>query len=146
LGFLVSPQLLAAEAAITRLNPETMPKNDYESQVVVVENAGKFLHIAGETAVAPNFHVIGATLDEQLTEAFKNFDFALDAGHSDRDHVVALNIFFVAKTGNEPAQIAQRLKGYFNGHGLPALTFIGTPALVAPDMLVEIEGTATVPQ
>ncbi|TWB12411.1 enamine deaminase RidA (YjgF/YER057c/UK114 family) [Nitrospirillum amazonense] len=142
---MVSGTSVAEQAKIERLNPDTMPKSPFKSQAVVVDNAGKFVHIAGETAVATNFHVQGDTLDGQLTDALQNFDYALAAAKSDRDHVVALNVFFVAKSGEEPKTITPRLQAYFKDHGYPAVTFIGTPALVAPGMLIEIEGTATVP-
>jgi enamine deaminase RidA (YjgF/YER057c/UK114 family) len=132
----------AATEAVQHLNPPELPRCGYCSQLVVAPANGRFVHIAGQPSVGMDFHVNGASLAEQLPMAFDALDKALKAGGSDRRHILDLIVYFVAGDGHEADLIVPKLKAYFAGADLPAISIVGTPALVAPGMLIEIEGDA----
>src|SRR5690349_17954238 len=134
----------AGDVQVERLNPGELPKLDYLTQVVRVKNGKKFLYIAGQTAINARVEIVGQTVDAQADTALKNLDFALQAGGAEKQDVVHLNVFFVDSDGTAAKTMTSKVKTYFKGAPLPAITYLGVPKLVGDGMLVEIEGLAVV--
>jgi enamine deaminase RidA (YjgF/YER057c/UK114 family) len=144
-GFLCAASIHGAtpsDPEIQRLNPAELPKLDYLTHVVKVKNGTKFLHIAGQTAINTHLEIVGQTVDAQADTALKNLDFALQAGGAEKRDVVQLNVFFVDGDGAAGKTVTSKMKAYFQGMPLPAITYLGVPKLVGDGMLVEIEGVA----
>jgi enamine deaminase RidA (YjgF/YER057c/UK114 family) len=133
---------LAVAPDALHLNPPGMPGCAACSQVVVAPSSGNLVHIAGQTSVGMDFHVRGATLADQLPIALDSLDRALAAGKSSRAGLLDLVVYYVHTDGQEPGLIVPRLKAYFGAGPAPAISIVGVPALVAPGMLIEIEGDA----
>jgi enamine deaminase RidA (YjgF/YER057c/UK114 family) len=133
-----------APAKIQRLNPETLARVPYLSQIVSVENGNRLVHIAGQTAINKEFKVVGNTLAAQIPEALANLGHALDAAGAKRQDVLKLTIMFVDSEGKAPDLLTRSVREFFAGGPLPAMTYVGVPSLVGPGMLVEVEGLAAV--
>jgi enamine deaminase RidA (YjgF/YER057c/UK114 family) len=149
----------APAATVQHLDPPTLPKVPFLSQIVVVENGRRFAHIAGQTAMNTDFQIVGTTLSEQVPTVLRNLDHALAAANAKRGDLVKLMVLFVdreAKEGSsargqradKPGKTAElvtrSLRRYFGDGPMPAITYVGVASLVAPGMLLEIEGLALV--
>ena len=103
--------------------------------------AGNTLYLAGQTSINEKGETVGkGDIEAQARQVFENLKKALAAEGATFDHVVKLNIYSTnAPVHREPVSKVRRQ--YFPKETVPS-TFVGVPALVNPDWLLEIEAIA----
>jgi enamine deaminase RidA (YjgF/YER057c/UK114 family) len=104
---------------------------------------GAFVFVAGTTAVRADGSVEGADAYAQAKAALRKIEEALSQAGGRLDHVVRTRIF-VTDIGD--AEAVGRAHGEAFGAIRPAATMVEVSALMTPDLKVEIEADAVVPQ
>lgn len=111
------------------------------SHAVVAE--GKFVFLAGQTALNKENQIVGVTIVEQFEQVITNLLTALTAAGGTADNLIKLTIFSVdpkeyRANSKEIGKIWQRLIG----RDYPAMTLVGVTRLWDVGALLEIEGIA----
>ncbi|MFJ2936991.1 RidA family protein [Streptomyces sp. NPDC087219] len=111
----------------------------------VVWGTGRFVAISGQCA----FDASGAVVGEgdavaQARQVFANLDRCLAAAGAGFQDVVKLT-YFVTDVAHLPA-VREARDAHFAGAPLPASSAVQVSALVRPELLVEIEAFALVPE
>lgn len=113
------------------------------SQVVVASGA-TLVFVSGQTAWDANKRLVGgAQLAEQVRQALRNLEAAVQAAGGSLADVVALRIYFVEAAKADIGAISTALRECFPTDP-PASTWLGVSSLARPEFLVEIEATAVV--
>lgn len=111
---------------------------------VTVAPAGRTVYVAGQTALAPDFSVIGeGDLRAQTVAAMRNLEIALASVGAGFEHVVRRTVYT-----SEPTEYETITAGIEEVQGStehPAQTILGVTGLAVPGLLVEIEVTAVIP-
>lgn len=129
--------------SITRSNPEGLSKPTGYSHIAVV-SAGRQVHISGQVAFDASGAIIGkGDVGAQAEQVFANLEKALAAAGADFSKVFKMNTYVVGLT---PAMLppirAARARRFGDGP-YPASTLVGVTALVHPDLLIEVEVSAS---
>jgi len=111
---------------------------------IAIGTGSRVAYIAGQTALAPDFSVIGADdLRQQTVAATKNVEICLKAIGAGWEHVVRRTIFTT-----QPEQYGVITSGIEEVQGTqehPAQSIIGVTGLAIPGLLIEIEVTVVMP-
>jgi len=124
---------------VTRVNPAglAVPRFPY-TQTTASEAAG-LLFISGQGPIDENGAPVGATMEAQSRQVFKNLEAALIAHGCGFEDLLKLGIFLtdISKFAEFSRVREEYLKGVF-----PASTLVAGIRLVDPNWLVEVEAVA----
>lgn len=130
---------------ITRLNPSTLPNaaDMGYSQISIVE-PGRMAYVSGQVAWRPGGEAVPDDLAEQMRIVALNATAALDAVGASPHDVVMARIYVVNLTPQRLEALMPPFLATFEG-AQPCVTGIGVAALAAPDLQVELELVARLP-
>ncbi len=127
---------------ITYVNPPSMHANPAFSQGTIVPAGARILYVGGQNGVDADGEVVGDTLEAQTEQALRNVLTVLaEAGASQAD-VAKLNIHVIA--GSDIIAGFAASKAVWGEHAT-AITVLVVPAFARPDVLVEIDAIAALP-
>ena len=133
----------AADAQLRHIRPPASPEAPRYSHAVVVEG-GKLVFVSGQVAFDAQRHVVGkGDMRAQTKQAFENLKAVLADAGTDLAHVVRLNAY-LTDLGQLQAHRDAR-NDYIDAANPPASTLVGVTRLVDPDLLLELEAVAVVP-
>lgn len=126
------------------INPPELSKPMGYSHAVVP--SGKLVFIAGQVALNKQGELVGKDdFRAQAAQAFENVKTALASAGTTPSHIVKLNYYVVGLDGEKLKALREVRGHYLDEQHLPASTLAGVQALFRPDVMVEIEVTATLP-
>lgn len=131
--------------SIIRLNPSTLPNAGEMgySQISIVE-PGRMAYISGQVAWRPNGEPAPDSLAEQMSIVSVNAKAALDAVGATPQDIVIARIYMVNLTSERLEEVMPPFLATFNGIQ-PCVTGVGVEALATPDLQVEMELVARLP-
>lgn len=129
----------------TSLNPPALAAPTGYSHVTTVRG-GTAVYVAGQIAFDQSGQIVGVgDMAAQARQVFENLKAALAAvGATFRD-VVKLNSYVVNITPERVAAVRTVRRDYLGDGPYPSSTTVGVTGLVHPDLLVEIEVIAFMP-
>ncbi len=105
---------------------------------------GSWVSVAGTTAAQPGGGAVGGDdIAEQTREAIRRISAALEQVGASLEHVVRTRMFV---TDISRWEEVGRAHGEFFAAIRPASSMIGISALIEPDLLVEVEADAMIPE
>ena len=128
--------------AVRHINPEGLHRSPAFSQAVVVEQPAKTIYIGGQNGVDADGKIVGPTLLEQATQAFRNLATVLESEGASLADVVHWRIAVVdGQTVDDGIAAFQRV---WNPADPPPAITVHFVAGLAPGFLVEIDAVAVV--
>jgi enamine deaminase RidA (YjgF/YER057c/UK114 family) len=126
------------------INPPTLAVPPGYTHVVEVTR-GRTVYIAGQIARDQSGKIVGqGDFRAQTQQVFENLKAALAAVGADFTHVVKLNMY-VLDISQRPT-LAEVRDRYVNTANPPASTLVEVRKLALPELLIEIEAVAHLPE
>ena len=104
--------------------------------------ARDFVFTAGHVGWVPETREAPAAIEAQTAQTLENLKAVLEAAGTSLEHVVKVTVFLT--NINDFAAMNQVYRRYFQDNP-PARTTVGVAALARPDLLIEIEMVALLP-
>jgi enamine deaminase RidA (YjgF/YER057c/UK114 family) len=129
---------------IKRMNPSALSTPTGYTHVVEVGGPVKTIYIAGQVALDKDGKLVGGTdMKAQAEQVFENLRVALSAAGATFNDVVKMNTF---TTDMSQAQAIRDVRTrYFTGF-TPASTLVQVVHLARPELMLEVEVIAAVPE
>jgi enamine deaminase RidA (YjgF/YER057c/UK114 family) len=129
--------------SIRRINPPELGTPPGYSQVVDV-SAGRFIFIAGQTALDRDGNVVGKNdFAAQATQVFDNLTIALRASGCTAANLIKLTVFLTDMDNlGRYREARDRFFASVAPPAAPAVTLVEVSKLYGPDFLIEIEAIA----
>lgn len=110
---------------------------------VAIATGSRLVYFAGQVALDQDFGLVGGDdLRAQTVAAMRNVETAIDEVGVTWDDIVRRTIYTTRPTEYET--ITSAIDEVTGGAGHPAQTVVGVTGLAVPDLLIEIECTASV--
>lgn len=127
---------------VRHINPEGLHRSPAFSQAVVVEQPAKTIYIGGQNGVDADGKIVGPTLVEQASQAFRNLATILESEGASLANVVHWTIAVVdGQTVDDGVAAFQQV---WNRADPPPAITVHYVAGLAPGFLVEIDAVAVV--
>ena len=112
----------------------------------VVAAKGRTVYLGGQTAQGSDGAIVGASVTAQFDIAAGNVVTALRAAGAGPEHLVSLVIYVTDVAGYRAAlpELGAAWRRHFGRH-YPAVALLGVDALFDEDAVIELVGTAVVP-
>ena len=124
------------------INPEGLHRSPAFSQAVVVEQPTKTIYIGGQNGVDADGKVVGPTVGEQATQAFRNLAIILESEGASLANIVHWRIATVEGHAFDEG-VAAFQQVWDPADPPPAIT-VHVVAGLGPGFLVEIDAVAVV--
>jgi 2-iminobutanoate/2-iminopropanoate deaminase len=125
------------------LNPDGLPTPFGPFSQLTIAAPGRLVHLSGAIAMDADGEVVGAgDIVAQTRRVMENLRIALAAAGGDFSHVVKITNYVTDAT--EYPKIAPIREEYLKAP-YPASTLIEVQSLIYPELLIEIEAVAVVP-
>jgi enamine deaminase RidA (YjgF/YER057c/UK114 family) len=124
------------------INPEGLHRHPAYSQAVVVQQPAKTIYIGGQNGVDTNGKVVGATVGEQASQAFRNLATILESEGASLANIVHWTIAVVDANALDEG-VAAFQQAWNPADPPPAIT-VHVVAGLGPDLLVEIDAIAVI--
>ena len=122
--------------------PALSPPTGYTHVVEV--NRGRTVYIAGQIAFDKSGSVVGAgDFRVQTRQVLENLKAALAAAGATFDNVVNINTYV---TDMSQIQVLREVRAEYFGTNPPASTLVQVVQLARPELMIEIEAIAVVPE
>src|SRR5215204_1651697 len=133
-------------ASVRYINPDSLNKNPAFTNVVVVEENVKTVHIGGQDAINASGEIVGkGDIVAQTEQILANLRAALEAGGANPEHIIKWNLYVVEGQSLQAGFTAFQ-RAWPETPNPPAITGVFVSGLAHPDFLVEIDAVAVVPQ
>jgi reactive intermediate/imine deaminase len=124
-------------------NPPTLSKPTGYTHVVEI-NRGKTVYIAGQVAFDATGAVVGKQdFIAQTRQVMENLKAALASAGATFENVVKVNTYV---TDMSQIQALREIRSSYFGANPPASTLVQVVALARPELMIEIEAIAVVPE
>lgn len=111
---------------------------------IAIASGARLVLFAGQTALDPNFDLIGEDdLHSQTVAAMRNLETAMRAAGATWDDIVKRTIF--TRFPTEFQLITEAIDEVTGGAAHPPQTLVGVSGLALPGLLIEIEAMAVLP-
>ena len=127
---------------VRHINPDGLHRSPAFSQAVVVERPAKTIYIGGQNGVDATGKVVGPTLKEQATRAFRNIATILESEGGSLANVVHWRI--AAVQGSSFDEGVAAFQEVWNRADPPPAISVHFVAALAPGVLVEIDAVAAI--
>jgi enamine deaminase RidA (YjgF/YER057c/UK114 family) len=124
------------------INPQGLHRSPAFSQAVVVEQPSKTIYIGGQNGVDADGKIVGPTLREQATQAFRNLATILESEGASLANIVHWTI--AAVDGSSVADGVAAFQQVWDPADPPPAITVHIVAGLAPGVLVEIDAVAVV--
>ena len=128
--------------SVRHINPDGLHRSPAFSQAVVVEQPAKTIYIGGQNGVDANGEVVGPTVGEQASQAFRNLATVLESEGASLANIVHWTIAVV--DGNAFDEGVAAFQQAWNPADPPPAITVHVVAGLAPGFLVEIDAVAVV--
>ena len=126
------------------LNPQGMPVPRGSYSQVAIASPGRLVFIAGNTASDPEGNVVGiGDIRAQTKYALEKIKRGVEAAGGTLQDIVSLTVF-TTDARYHPA--VNEVRREFLGSDFPTSTMVQIVALARPELLVEINAVAVVPE
>jgi enamine deaminase RidA (YjgF/YER057c/UK114 family) len=124
------------------INPQGLHRSPAFSQAVVVEQPTKTIYIGGQNGVDPDGKVVGPTVGEQASQAFRNLAAILESEGASLANIVHWTIAVV--DGNALDEGVAAFQQAWNPADPPPAITVHVVAGLGPGFLVEIDAIAVI--
>jgi enamine deaminase RidA (YjgF/YER057c/UK114 family) len=124
------------------INPDGLHRSPAFSQAVVVEQPAKTIYIGGQNGVGADGKVVGPTVGEQASQAFRNLATILESEGAGLADIVHWRIAVVA--GHSFDEGVAAFQQVWNPADPPPAITVHVVAGLAPGFLVEIDAVAVI--
>lgn len=104
---------------------------------------GDWVSVAGQTGVDEQYNPVSHDFEEQAEQAFQNVEYALEAAGGGLEDIVHMTVFL---TDMRHVEDFVELRGEILGDDLTTSSLIGVDQLALPELKVEIETRAYIPE
>ena len=130
------------------LNPSTLvqPVGGVYSQVTTT-TAKKTVYVAGQVAWNKDGDIVGeGDLRAQTEQALENVRLGVEAAGARVEDIVRIRYYVVNYAPDQVPDLLEPIAKFFEGLNTPASSLIGVAALMYPELLIEIDTIAAIPE
>lgn len=129
------------------INPSSLYDAAQYGFVHAIKSSGDtYLHCSGQVAFDAQSQTVGASdLAAQAAQAFANVRAVLADQGAGPEHVVSLRTYVVDYDMSKLEVISKAIADFFGNVVPSAQTLLGVQALALPDLLIEVEAVAVLP-